>query len=199
MLFKSCGFIDIENLINLQFFEHGSPQQRKELADKLVGQMLPLSLQMYYSHTVRYEEHLLLVTSGMDPFIMNQLYGLSNYGNHVKALEVIELDQKTQLVLELDGHVLRRCIADEILESACALAQDQYGNYVTQSMMKDQFANYVIQKILERCSDKQREVLINRIRVHFNALKKYTCGKHIVARFEQLYGEESQGLDASDA
>ncbi|KAK0598022.1 hypothetical protein LWI29_030816 [Acer saccharum] len=57
------------------------------------------------------------------------------------------------------------------------------------SMMKDQFANYVAQKILERCSDKQREVLINRIRVHCNALKKYTYGKHIVAWFEQLYGE----------
>ncbi|KAJ0076433.1 hypothetical protein Patl1_35190 [Pistacia atlantica] len=29
------------------FFEHGSPEQRKELAEKLVGQMLPLSLQIY--------------------------------------------------------------------------------------------------------------------------------------------------------
>lgn len=55
--------------------------------------------------------------------------------------------------------------------------------------MKDQFANYVVQKILERCSDKQRELLISRIRAHCNALKKYTYGKHIVARFEQLYGE----------
>lgn len=31
----------------LQFFEYGSPEQRKELADQLIGQMLPLSLQMY--------------------------------------------------------------------------------------------------------------------------------------------------------
>ncbi|KAK0595920.1 hypothetical protein LWI29_011077 [Acer saccharum] len=202
-----------------KFFEQGSPQQRKELADKLVGQMLPLSLQMY-------------------------------------GCRVIQKHCSNQLQCQ--------CIADEILESACALAQDQYGNYVTQhvlergqphersqiiskltgkivqmsqhkyasnvvekcleycntaerellieeiigqteendnllSMMKDQFANYVVQKILERCSDKQREVLINRIRVHCNALKKYSYGKHIVARFEQLYGEESQGSDASDA
>lgn len=31
----------------LQFFEYGSAEERKELADQLAGQMLPLSLQMY--------------------------------------------------------------------------------------------------------------------------------------------------------
>ncbi|KAB1213229.1 hypothetical protein CJ030_MR5G022406 [Morella rubra] len=245
------------------------------------------------------------------------------------ALEVIELDQKIQLVHELDGHVMRcvrdqngnhviqkciecvpvekigfivsafqgqvatlathpygcrviqrvlehcsdelqiQCIVEEILESACVLSQDQYGNYVTQhvlemgkshartriiksftgavvqmsqhkyasnvvekcleygdtaerellieeiighsednenllfyivillglivlcneAMVKDQFANYVVQKILETSNDRQREILLNRIRVHLHALKKYTYGKHIVARFEQLSGE----------
>lgn len=56
-------------------------------------------------------------------------------------------------------------------------------------MMKDQYANYVVQKILEICTENQREMLLSRISVHLNALKKYTYGKHIVARFEQLYGE----------
>lgn len=55
--------------------------------------------------------------------------------------------------------------------------------------MKDQFANYVVQKILEISNDNQREVLLDRIRMHLHALKKYTYGKHIVARFEQLSGE----------
>ncbi|MCD7466943.1 hypothetical protein HAX54_004045 [Datura stramonium] len=57
-----------------------------------------------------------------------------------KALEVIDLDQKTELVHELNGHVMRklsvRCIVHEILESAYALAQDQYGNYVTQHVLE---------------------------------------------------------------
>ena len=56
-------------------------------------------------------------------------------------------------------------------------------------MMNDQFANYVVQKILETSNDRQREVLLNCIRVNIQALKKYTYGKHIVARFEQLSGE----------
>lgn len=56
-------------------------------------------------------------------------------------------------------------------------------------MMKDQFANYVVQKILETCSDKQRESILERIRIHLPALKKYTYGKHIVVRVEQLSDE----------
>lgn len=52
--------------------------------------------------------------------------------------------------------------------------------------MKDQFANYVVQKVLETCSDQEREHIMSRIRVHLNALKKYTYGKHIVARVEKL-------------
>ncbi|PON92607.1 Coatomer beta subunit [Trema orientale] len=273
-----------------EFFEYGSPDQRKELANQLTGQILPLSLQMYGCRVIQ------------------------------KALEVIELEQKAQLVRELDGHVMRcvrdqngnhviqKCIesiptekigfiisafrghvatlsmhpygcrviqrvlehctdelqcqfiVDEILESVCALAQDQYGNYVTQhvlergkhqersliigklsghivqlsqhkfasnviekclehggpadrellineivghnegndnllTMMKDQFANYVVQKTLEICTDSQRTILLSRIRAHAHALKKYTYGKHIVARFEQVFGEGKKSDD----
>lgn len=43
--------------------------------------------------------------------------------NLMQALEVIELDQKTQLVLELDGHVMR-CV------------RDQNGNHVIQKCIE---------------------------------------------------------------
>jgi pumilio RNA-binding family len=55
-------------------------------------------------------------------------------------------------------------------------------------MMKDQFANYVIQKVIDICSDNQRAMLLSHIRVHAHALKKYTYGKHIVARLENQFG-----------
>ncbi|KAJ7962660.1 Pumilio [Quillaja saponaria] len=186
-----------------------------------------------------------------------------------------------QRVLEhCSDEQLIRGIVDEILESACVLAQDQYGNYVTQHvlqrgklherrqiicklsgkilemsrhkyasnviekclehgdaadrellieeiigkseennyllleasvwvtesccltsiswvMMKDQFANYVVQKILETSNKKLREILLSRIRVHLDALKKYTYVKHIVARFEQLSheGNKNSGVE----
>lgn len=56
-------------------------------------------------------------------------------------------------------------------------------------MMKDQYANYVVQKILDTCDDQQREVLIGRIRASLPSLRKFTYGKHIVARVEQLLSE----------
>jgi len=56
-------------------------------------------------------------------------------------------------------------------------------------MMKDQYANYVVQKILETCNENQRELLLSRVKGHMQALRKYTYGKHIVSRVEQLCGD----------
>lgn len=59
--------------------------------------------------------------------------------------------------------------------------------------MKDPFGNYVVQKVLETCSDESLELILSRIKVHLNGLKRYTYGKHIVSRVEKLIatgGEE---------
>nr|GMC48020.1 pumilio homolog 2-like [Ipomoea batatas] len=283
------------HVVEFSFLEHGMPSQRRELASKLFGRVLTLSLQMYG-----------LPSDYKSPLVFAQ-----------KVIEVVDVDQKIKMVEELDGHVMRcvrdqngnhviqKCIEcvpedhiqfivstffgqvvtlsthpygcrviqrvlehckdpntqskmmEEILGSVSMLAQDQYGNYVIQhvlehgkphertaiirelagkivqmsqqkfasnvvekcltfgdpserqllvnemlgttdeneplqAMMKDQFANYVVQKVLETCSDQQRELILSRIKVHLNALKKYTYGKHIVARVEKLVaaGEE---------
>lgn len=90
-----------------------------------------------------------------------------------RALEVIDVDQQTKLVAELDGSIMK-CV------------RDQNGNHVIQkcieyeplqAMMKDQFGNYVVQKVLETCDDHSREIILSRIKVHLNALKRFTYGK----------------------
>lgn len=43
-----------------------------------------------------------------------------------------------------------------------------------------------MQKVLEVCDDTQRDRLLSRVRLQLHALKKYTYGKHIVARVEKL-------------
>ncbi|XP_059636932.1 pumilio homolog 5-like [Cornus florida] len=275
------------NYVIQKFFEYGSPEQRKELANKLEGQILPLSLQMYGCRVIQKaleviepEQKTKLVRE-LDGHVTRCVRDQN--GNHViqKCIESIPTDKIGFIISAFRGHVatlsthpygcrviqrvLEHCadqlqsqfIVDEILESVCDLAQDQYGNYVTQhvlergklnerskiinklsghivqmsqhkfasnvvekcleygdstskeiligeiigqndandcllAMMKDQYANYVIQKILKTCTDNQREMLLSRISLHLNALKKYTYGKHIAARFEQLYGEEIQ-------
>jgi len=55
-----------------------------------------------------------------------------------------------------------------------------------QAMMKDPFGNYVVQKVLETCDNQSRELILSRIKVHLNALKRYTYGKHLVSRVEKL-------------
>jgi hypothetical protein len=50
----------------------------------------------------------------------------------------------------------------------------------------NQFANYVVQKVLEICDDQNRELILSRIKVYLNALKRYNYGEHIVARVDKL-------------
>lgn len=52
-------------------------------------------------------------------------------------------------------------------------------------MMRDQFANYVIQKMLDVVQGTQRDQLLNQIRPHVLSLKKYTFGKHILAKLDR--------------
>ncbi|XP_008781736.2 pumilio homolog 5-like isoform X2 [Phoenix dactylifera] len=274
------------NYVIQKFFEHGSAEQRKELASKLAGHVLPLSLQMYGCRVIQKALEVIeldqktQLVEELDGHVMRCVRDQN--GNHViqKCIECVPTERIVFVISAFRGQVAtlsmhpygcrviqrvlehctddlqNQCIVDEILQSACQLAQDQYGNYVTQHvlergkphersqiinklagqvvqmsqhkfasnviekcfehgntaerehlleeivgqteendslliMMKDQFANYVVQKILETCSDKQREILLNRVKIHLQSLKKYTYGKHIVARVEQLCGEEA--------
>ncbi|KAJ4962183.1 hypothetical protein NE237_022122 [Protea cynaroides] len=135
------------------------------------------------------------------------------YGNYVTqhVLERGKPHERSQIISKLSGKIVQMSqhkfasnVIEKCLEYGDANERELLigevvgqteGNDNLLAMMKDQYANYVVQKILEMCTDEQREVLLNRIRVHLHALKKYTYGKHIVARFEQLYGEEIHALE----
>ncbi|KAF8402948.1 hypothetical protein HHK36_011041 [Tetracentron sinense] len=101
------------------------------------------------------------------------------------AGQIVQMSQQkfasnvVEKCLTFSGPAERQILVNEMLGST-----DE--NEPLQAMMKDQFANYVVQKVLETCDDQQRELLLSRIKVHLNALKKYTYGKHIVARVEKL-------------
>lgn len=53
-------------------------------------------------------------------------------------------------------------------------------------MIKDQYANYVVQKMVDSCEPSQRKNLIVKISHHVNALRRYTYGKHIIAKLEKF-------------
>ncbi|KAK9755281.1 hypothetical protein RND81_01G014700 [Saponaria officinalis] len=126
------------------------------------------------------------------------------YGNYVvqHVLEHGKPHERTAIIKELAGkivimsqqkfasNVVEKCLTFADAEQREILVNEMLGttdeNEPLQAMMKDQFANYVVQKVLETCSDEHREHILSRIKVHLNALKKYTYGKHIVARVEKL-------------
>lgn len=134
------------------------------------------------------------------------------YGNYVTqhVLERGKPQERSQIIKNLSGQVIKMSqhkfasnVVEKCLDYGDAASREllisevigqNEGNDNLLVMMKDQYANYVVQKILEKCTENQRDLLLGRIRVHLNALKKYTYGKHIVARFEQLFGEfQAQG------
>ncbi|KZV47072.1 pumilio2-like [Dorcoceras hygrometricum] len=141
------------------------------------------------------------------------------YGNYViqHVLEHGKPHERSAIIRELAGkivHMSQQKFASNVVEKCLAfgdqnecqlLVNEMLGttdeNEPLQAMMKDQFANYVVQKVLETCSDQQRELIMSRIKVHLNALKKYTYGKHIVARVEKLVaaGERRSAAQSSHA
>ncbi|CAN0837562.1 Pumilio homolog 1 [Linum grandiflorum] len=126
------------------------------------------------------------------------------YGNYVvqHVLEHGKPHERECIIKKLTGqivqmsqqkfasNVIEKCLTFGTAAERQALVDEMLGttdeNEPLQAMMKDQFANYVVQKVLETCDDQQLELILNRIKVHLNALKKYTYGKHIVARVEKL-------------
>ncbi|KAJ7980822.1 Pumilio-like protein [Quillaja saponaria] len=141
------------------------------------------------------------------------------YGNYVvqHVLEHGKPHERSAIIKELAGNIVQmsqqkfasnvveKCLTFGGLSERQLLVNEMLGstdeNEPLQAMMKDQFANYVVQKVLETCDDQQRELILSRIKVHLNALKKYTYGKHIVARVEKLVaaGERRAAQSAQPA
>ncbi|KGN47133.1 pumilio homolog 1 [Cucumis sativus] len=139
------------------------------------------------------------------------------YGNYVvqHVLEHGKSHERSAIIKELAGRIVQMSqqkFASNVVEKCLTfggpterqlLVSEMLGttdeNEPLQAMMKDQFANYVVQKVLETCDDQQRELILSRIKVHLNALKKYTYGKHIVARVEKLVAAGERRIAAQSS
>ena len=79
-----------------------------------------------------------------------------------------------------------------LIEEVCTANSDSPSSPL-HIMMKDQYANYVVQKMIDVAEPTQRKVLMHNIRPHVNTLKKYTYGKHILAKFEKYFLNKNNG------
>jgi pumilio RNA-binding family len=65
-------------------------------------------------------------------------------------------------------------------------------------MMKDQYANYVVQKMIDVADPAQRRMLMQKIKPHVHALRKFTYGKHILAKLEKYFMKSNDMLKSNE-
>ncbi|GLT93234.1 hypothetical protein SLE2022_110350 [Rubroshorea leprosula] len=141
------------------------------------------------------------------------------YGNYViqHVLEHGKPEERSAIISQLAGQIVKmsqqkfasnvveKCLTFGGPEERQLLVKEMLGstdeNEPLQAMMKDPYGNYVVQKVLEICDDQSLELILSRIKVHLDALKRYTYGKHIVSRVEKLIvtGERRIGFLSSFA
>ncbi|XP_064652668.1 pumilio homolog 1-like isoform X16 [Lineus longissimus] len=128
------------------------------------------------------------------------------YGNYViqHVLEHGRPDDKSRIVAILRGKVLHlsqhkfasnvveKCVSHSsraekamLIDEVCSMNEGPHSALYT--MMKDQFANYVVQKMIDVAEPAQRKILMHKIRPHVATLRKYTYGKHILAKLEKFF------------
>lgn len=198
------------------------PQDRIQfIISPFLGQVVALSTHPYGCRVIqRVLEHCDEPTT--QQFIMDEIMksvctlAQDQYGNYViqHVLQHGKPHERSVIIGKLAGQIVKmsqqkfasnvveKCLTFGGPEERQILVNEMLGytdeNEPLQAMMKDPFGNYVVQKVLETCDDKSRELIISRIKVHLNALKRYTYGKHIVSRVEKLIttGERQMALSS---
>jgi len=191
------------------------------IVDSFNGQVYSLATHPYGCRVIqRILEH---CTEAQTAPILNELLRCAislvqdQYGNYViqHILEHGKEKDKSCIIQKLRGQIVQLSqhkFASNVIEKCILFAVDKEREFIIEEvlsprpdgdnynpglliMMRDQYANYVVQKMLDSVDEREREFLINKIRPHIPALRKYTYGKHIIARLEKM-SEEVDKLQA---
>jgi len=136
------------------------------------------------------------------------------YGNYVvqHVLDRGKPEDKSKIVAGVRGKVLHlsqhkfasnvveKCVQNAtraeravLIEEVCTANSDSPTSPL-HIMMKDQYANYVVQKMIDVAETSQRKILMHKIRPHISTLRKYTYGKHILAKLEKYFLKNNTDL-----
>ncbi|XP_043963246.1 pumilio homolog 2 isoform X6 [Gambusia affinis] len=162
-------------------------QHSEQLGQKYQGVSLEMTPKTYY-------------TVSRDALFKDQ------YGNYViqHVLEHGRPEDKSKIVAEVRGKVLvlsqhkfasnvvEKCVIHSsraeralLIDEVCCQKDGPHSALYT--MMKDQYANYVVQRMIDMAEPAQRKIIMHKIRPHIATLRKYTYGKHILAKLEKYY------------
>nr|CAG4643784.1 EOG090X02FO [Lepidurus arcticus] len=187
------------------------PNALQFIIDAFDGQVFSLSTHPYGCRVIqRILEH---CTGDQTAPILGELHQHTEqliqdqYGNYViqHVLEHGKAEDKSRIVTAVRGKVLmlsqhkfasnvvEKCVTHATRSERAFLIEEVLGyNDNTQgsalhAMMKDQYANYVVQKMIDVAEPAQRKLLMHKIRPHVSTLRKYTYGKHILAKLEKYF------------
>ncbi|KAF6105764.1 pumilio RNA binding family member 2 [Phyllostomus discolor] len=193
------------------------PQSLQFIIDAFKGQVFVLSTHPYGCRVIqRILEH---CTAEQTLPVLEELHQHTEqlvqdqYGNYViqHVLEHGRPEDKSKIVSEIRGKVLalsqhkfasnvvEKCVTHAsraeralLIDEVCC--QNDGPHSALYTMMKDQYANYVIQKMIDMAEPAQRKIIMHKIRPHITTLRKYTYGKHILAKLEKYYLKNSPDL-----
>ncbi|XP_071598114.1 pumilio homolog 2 isoform X8 [Heliangelus exortis] len=193
------------------------PQSLQFIIDAFKGQVFVLSTHPYGCRVIqRILEH---CTAEQTLPILEELHQHTEqlvqdqYGNYViqHVLEHGRPEDKSKIVSEIRGKVLalsqhkfasnvvEKCVTHAsraeralLIDEVCC--QNDGPHSALYTMMKDQYANYVVQKMIDMAEPGQRKIIMHKIRPHITTLRKYTYGKHILAKLEKYYLKNSADL-----
>ncbi|XP_071067998.1 pumilio homolog 2 isoform X14 [Dasypus novemcinctus] len=193
------------------------PQSLQFIIDAFKGQVYVLSAHPYGCRVIqRILEH---CTAEQTLPILEELHQHTEqlvqdqYGNYViqHVLEHGRPEDKSKIVSEIRGKVLalsqhkfasnvvEKCVTHAsraeralLIDEICC--QNDGPHSALYTMMKDQYANYVVQKMIDMAEPAQRKIIMHKIRPHITTLRKYTYGKHILAKLEKYYLKNSPDL-----
>ena len=96
-------------------------------------------------------------------------------------------------VVEKCGQNATRAERAVLIEEVCTANSDSPTSplYI---MMKEKNANYVVQKMIDVVETSQQKILMRKIRNHISILRKYTYGKHILAKLEKYFLKNNTDL-----
>ncbi|XP_004696111.1 pumilio homolog 2 isoform X2 [Echinops telfairi] len=193
------------------------PQSLQFIIDAFKGQVFVLSTHPYGCRVIqRILEH---CTAEQTLPVLEELHQHTEqlvqdqYGNYViqHVLEHGRPEDKSKIVSEIRGKVLalsqhkfasnvvEKCVTHAsraeralLIDEVCC--QNDGPHSALYTMMKDQYANYVVQKMIDMAEPAQRKIIMHKIRPHITTLRKYTYGKHILAKLEKYYLKNSPDL-----
>jgi len=165
-----------------RILEHCSQEQKDLVLDEMHGHTEALIQDQYGNYVVQH-----VLDHGLDK-------DKSKIVSCVRG-KVLHLSQH-----KFASNVVEKCVQNAtkmekavLIDEVCTVNSDSPTSPL-HIMMKDQYANYVVQKMIDVAESSQRKILMHKIRPHISTLRKYTYGKHILAKLEKYFLKNNTDL-----